>query len=284
MKRAVIVALVIVISSLYFSSALRINEVMPDCGNLSANCEFVEFFSKEVQDLKGYLLDTQGQKLNLNVSFQGFLVITKHKSAFLDRFGNLGGSVLEWKGMGLANDGDTVALLKEGSAVDSFTYQKVDKNTTWQKIGEWKKCFPTPFKENDCTALSAESVQPLPSQPTQNQQNSQNDTLQKTQKEQESLSDDSLENRSAPQKLQQNKSAVLPQENVKEAREEDSNAESERDLANVEPSIIRLTGKDIKTVYTSRNEKIKEYAVYGFALFCVLLVILLMMKRNGGVV
>jgi hypothetical protein len=124
----------------------------------------------------------------------------------------------------------------------------------------------------------------LPSQPPQNQQNLQTDTLQNTQKEPEHLSNDSLANQSAPQKLQQNKSTVPLQENVREALEDDSDYESGLDSTGVEPGIIRLTGKDIKTVYTSRNEKIKEYAVYGFALFCVLLIILLIMKRERGVV
>ena len=105
--------------------ALAITEVMPDCGNLTANCEFVEIYSASDVDLRGYVLDTQGQSLKFNTSFSGYLVITKNKNAFIKRFGSgpTEGYVIEWKAMGLANGGDVVTLIYENKSVGSFEYE-----------------------------------------------------------------------------------------------------------------------------------------------------------------
>src|SRR3989344_1819981 len=48
-----------------------------------------------------------------------------------------------------------------------------------------------------------------------------------------------------------------------------------------EEKIINLGGKDIKTkqVYKSKTQYIKEYAIYGFALFCVFVIIILIIKK-----
>jgi len=49
-----------------------------------------------------------------------------------------------------------------------------------------------------------------------------------------------------------------------------------------EEKIINLGGKDIKTkqVYKSKTQYIKEYAIYGFALFCVFVIIILIIKKR----
>lgn len=48
----------------------------------------------------------------------------------------------------------------------------------------------------------------------------------------------------------------------------------------IEAEVIYLGGKDIKTLYKSRNTYVKEYAIYGFALFCVLIIIVLIIRRS----
>ncbi len=277
MKRAYRQGLCFILLLLPFSSALQLSEVMPDCGNRSANCEFIELYSAEAVDLSGYILDTSGQRQRfaLNGSFQGFLVITNNKAAFRAKFSL---EAIEWRGMGLANDGDVVKILKDNETVDSFSYTSSKKNISWQKLNGWKECAPTPSQGNACEEVQhaqekAPVAQPTPAQNSGSLQSSQSINTSGS----ESIN--TAEEIEEDQNISQEKEALVspraqkPQESQEEVSEE------------MESKVIYLgkKEKDIK-IYESMNEKVKAYAIYGFALFCVLLVILLMMKRSGGVV
>ncbi len=260
-----------------FSLGLQMSEVMPDCGNATVNCEFIEFYSLEKVDLQGYVLDTQGQKLKLNGSFQGFFVITKYKSAFLGRFGNLEGSVLEWKGMGLANGGDAITLTYQNQTVDSFSYSSSKKNASWQFLQEWKECVPTPLKENVCQEAPSPSSRTVPEV--------KNDPVIPKNESKESKAKMEEENSSAssPQLLQEE--ILLNTTSGSEQKESEEKANDTLKMTGsiseeaIVPDIIHLSGKNIN-IYKSRNAYISEYAIYGFAVFCILLIILLMIRRN----
>ncbi len=252
-----------------FSSALLITEVMPDCGNLSANCEFIELFSSQSVDLRGYTLDTQGQKIVLNVSIEGYFVLTKNSEAFSKRFGS---AAFEWRGMGLANSGDKIQLFDpQDKVVDSFSYPKANKNLSWQLMGSWQECLPSPGKANQCSS-GKEVENNKAESPPHPVQEIKKPEQQQAMVQQEKVEEFPAKNTSQPARETSLKAEPL----IENLTQKHENITSDT----LNPSIIRLQGKDIKTAYTSRNERIKEYAIYGFALFCVLFIILLIIKRN----
>ncbi|MBI2448764.1 lamin tail domain-containing protein [Candidatus Pacearchaeota archaeon] len=254
--------LFIIITFIDSVSSLQINEVMADCGNLTANCEFIELYSETTQDLSGYILDTNGQKLNLNASFQGFLVIAKHKSAFINRFGS--SDVTEWRGMGLANSGDSIQLIYQENVVDSFSYSKANKNTSWQLINsEWNECEPTPIEENSCAENKAD-VNPEINQIKTYENNSQ-------------LNEN--EDKQTTNNSENNKDNV---NEIKIIKIVEDNPEKYLDYnKSIGKEIIRLSAKSTN-IYKSRNEKIKENAIYLFALLCIIIIAVLLIKRKNG--
>ena len=250
--------------------ALAITEVMPDCGNLTANCEFVEIYSASDVDLRGYVLDTQGQSLKFNTSFSGYLVITKNKNAFIKRFGSgpTEGYVIEWKAMGLANGGDVVTLIYENKSVGSFEYEKSDKNSSWQNIGSWNMCKPTPLKENFCEKIAVgkevnTAVEEPKKSPTPKKD------VEKDLKENSGESKDAGFEKSGSDVVQIDIGDEI-------TKNEDETTFEEEDVPR---DVIRLGGEDIKTYY-SRNENVREYAIYGFAVFCVLFIVLLLIGQG----
>lgn len=243
-------------------SALKLNEVMPDCGNLTSNCEFIELYSETLQDLTGYVLDTTGQKLNLNKSFQGFLVITKHKNAFINRFGS--SDVIEWKGMGLANSGDKVELIYNNQSIDSFSYSKANKNSSWQFIAVWKECEPTPLKENKCVENQINDIVEEKTEKT-NTQTSNNSVIERVNiKNNESNNEDN--------------EIVTKIIKIVEEKSEKENININNDARK---DVIRLNTKKDINIYKSKNQLIKENAIYVFALLCIIIIAVLFFKRKS---
>jgi hypothetical protein len=82
-------------------------------------------------------------------------------------------------------------------------------------------------------------------------------------------------------------------DNIEVVKEEENTIEEERDSKNLNESldlrnnetssnIIRLNEpKDIKSsdIWKSKTQYIKEYAIYGFALLCVIIIILLLTRK-----
>lgn len=62
------------------------------------------------------------------------------------------------------------------------------------------------------------------------------------------------------------------EQEVEEEKTEEESEEEEQEIIYLSPQNIK---KENQVLYESNNEKIKIYAIYGFALFCVLMVILL---------
>ena len=73
--------------------------------------------------------------------------------------------------------------------------------------------------------------------------------------------------------------------NIENITEENNLEESDKETLVSDNSVIKLTPKNIKStdnaevIYKSTNQKIKEYAIYGFALFCVVLIVLLAREK-----
>ena len=253
MEKLVNLILLFCLIFLYYVSALQINEVMPDCGNLTANCEFIELYSESLQDLTGYVLDTTGQKLNLNSSFQGFLIITKHKNAFIDRFDSL--NVIEWRGMGLANEGDSIRLIYQNTTIDSYSYSKANKNLSWQLIDTaWKECEPNPARENSC----------------KNQINKVN----------EEKIDNKIESSAEKTEIKNISDENEDTTPIKIIKIETDEKRTDINNEGIKEEVIRLNAKKDINVYKSRNEKIKENAIYGFALLCVIIIAVLLIKKK----
>jgi competence ComEA-like helix-hairpin-helix protein len=69
-------------------------------------------------------------------------------------------------------------------------------------------------------------------------------------------------------------------------KENKSNINDEKIKENqVKEEVIYLSPKNIKrpeeVIFESRNEKIKKYGIYGFAIFCIFLIGLLIRDKNG---
>ena len=54
----------------------------------------------------------------------------------------------------------------------------------------------------------------------------------------------------------------------------------EKLVENTEPEVIRLNPKDIKSENNKENLDKSNYAIYGFVVFCVLLCLLFILKKN----
>lgn len=140
-----------------------INEVMPNPNDTAicspADCtEWVEIYTNGT-DVTGWVLNTTGQEIAVNISPTDYLVVTKNKTAFL-LFWPINESIVIDAGsdIGLTNTGDTVTLWNGSTLVDNVSYTGFDSpsriNKTWARLenGTFTVCdFPTPGSANNCT-------------------------------------------------------------------------------------------------------------------------------------
>ncbi len=151
----VMILCLVILVCLNFVSAVRINEVMADCTESSVNCEWVEIYSGSSINLTNWAINTSPQYETFNFNLTDFLIITKNKNAFIEKYSDVDESkVIEWGGSGLSNTGDNVSLSDNlTSLVSNFTYLSSDDELSWQYCeGEWIEADPTPGEENSCPA------------------------------------------------------------------------------------------------------------------------------------
>ena len=120
-----------------------INEVMPNPNDTaicsSADCtEWVEIYTNGT-NVTGWVLNTTGQEIAVNISPPDYLVVTKNKTAFL-LFWSINESIVIDAGsdIGLTNTGDTVTLWNGSMLIDNVSYTGFDSsskiNKTWARI------------------------------------------------------------------------------------------------------------------------------------------------------
>lgn len=142
-------------------ASVMINEIMPNAGGCEKDCEWVELYSTETFDLNLWVLDTEKQNVTLNTSINDYIIITKNKTSFLERWMIDDAKVIEWRSIGLVNDGDNVTLYDNNLTLkDNTTYLSFDsgenKNKSWARtsdVGNWAVCpTPTPGTANNCSS------------------------------------------------------------------------------------------------------------------------------------
>lgn len=148
---------VLVLSLISLSSAVLINEILPNPEEYS-DAEWVELFSTEILNLSGWKLDTTGQVYTFgNVSITDYLVVVKNKTSFLLIWPNVSqDKIIEWSGMGLNNGGEPIYLLNQSVIIDTTIYPSFSSKAgkSWARLsnGSFAVCdTPTPSIVNNCS-------------------------------------------------------------------------------------------------------------------------------------
>jgi len=216
---------------------VRINEVELNPSGEDSGNEWIELYSQDEADLKGWkLINNDGDEFYLNESFSGYLIINFEK---------------QW----LDNKDEKIILYNGENLIDETILIDDSKNNelTWNFCGEWKFIDSTKNKKNSCS-----------------------------EKEQEKLDDNySKDNKS--------EEAAEEAQVVEKEDGEDVNVgiedEGKDDISQTSSSInnvIKLTPKinKYRKIYKSRNWYIKQYAVYFYAAFITILLIVIILKRK----
>ncbi len=243
MKKRLVFLFLTFITLIFISSvsAIRINEVELNPSGTDAGNEWIELYSNSEINLNGYYLENgDGDKYELNTSFSDYLVINLNK---------------QW----LDNSNESVKLFKNNELIDETDIfnDAANNDKTYQYCDdEWIFKTSTKNKENNCEADGE-------TEKTENKTN---------EKENKTTEDETdKETTNEKQKLvKENKTNILS-ENIEEDNEH---------------TVIYLnkkTSENLKTpaiLYESKTEKIKTYAIYGFGVLCILLIIALIFKRK----
>ena len=232
---------ILIFISLNFVSAIRINEVELNPEGSDSGNEWIELYSQDNANLDGFRIVNH---LNKSINLSGSF------SGFF---------VINFSRQWLNNIEEYVMLFNNEGLVDKTPIFKdaFNDNRTWQYCNEWVFRNSTRGIENNCQESPVLEKETKPSE-------SNNEIIDETSKEPEP--EEKIEKEEKPETI----TAQAINEN-KEAKKDD--------YGNQETSIIKL-GKDIKS-YKSRAEYIKEYSIYGFTLFLLaLLIILIIWQRK----
>jgi len=149
-------------------SAVRINEVMVDPERCpDSDCEYIEIYTDNPVNLINWNINTSNQDYDFDFYLEDYLIITADKEVFISNFSVNESKVIEWKGISLHNNGESVFLFDNSSSlVNNFYYNSSHSGLSWQFCDDsWIESMPTPNSLNNCSISQ------------QNQNNSQqNDT------------------------------------------------------------------------------------------------------------
>jgi hypothetical protein len=152
----------------------------------------------------------------------------------------------------LANEKQKLILFKDNEKIDetSEITDKIDDNRSWQLCSEWIFAESSKGGENNCE---------------NKKENSKDNTENNTQNNLIINNADKIENTETINKQPDS-------DNI------NSNIIPTITKISEETSVIKLIPKDIKS-YKSRTQYIKEYSIYGFTLFVIILFIMLLWKK-----
>ena len=239
------------ISLTLISATPRINEIEPNPSGPDKACEWIELYSKEQINLKDYkLINNDEDTINLTQTFQGYLIISFEK---------------QW----LDNSDEKVTLIDNNNQKVHETIifkDSANNDKTWQYCNnEYVFIDSTKNNENNC--------------------NSQEDEEDEEDEEEEIQEDEKDEPEETTQQPINNPQTASEQQSP---QNQPTSTPIQTPITN---NLIQLTKsktynpqtEDIKTqnniLYQSKNELIKKYSVYGFAILCALLCILLAFKK-----
>jgi len=247
MKIGVVGILIFILVVIVLNSALilavRINEVELNPAGEDSKNEWVELYSSSMIDLTEYTIqNVKGKNMSLNFSFSGYEVIIGAYNF-------------------LANDKQKLKLIDSNGNIIDETQEISDNSNdgrSWQYCSdEWVFKTASKGKENECGEKVIENDDSIVVE---------NGTGQKK----EDNNPDS--NVNSKEKVVNDEEKTITSSAISNNLQEQDTA-----ISKIEP--IKLVPKGIKT-YKSQTEYIKEYALYGFTAFCIVLLIILIKLRN----
>lgn len=251
----IVVLFFVFLFGINFVSGIRINEIELNPPGEDSKNEWVELYSESEINLSGYSIKNNGGKdVNLSGIFSGYYVYIFEK---------------RW----LINSDEKVYLYFNGGLIDSSEVVKDDKdnNSTWAYCSGWVFAEGTKGTENNC-----EDDEPDETPPDDNQSNEDvNETI-----ADDAGEGDENDDGSEVESNEGGKSAGVS------AEDEEKKTDKKQEVIYLEP--FGPEPKNIKTdennkvLFRSTNDTIKHYAIYGFAAFCVVIIVLLLIERKNG--
>lgn len=221
-------------------SAVKITEVELNPTGSDSGNEWIELYSKEEINLEGYRLINNDGD---EIIFNESLRFSGYYSYILSK---------QW----LDNSDEKIFLYEGDSLIDETEIFEDGKNNdkTWQLCGNsWEFKESSKGGENNC----------------EEQENEDTET--------QTSSEDEKDNDEEEKEKESRKSS----EREEEKKEEEDNKHIEiGETGNNENEMIILSSKDIKTNGDSSNQDKDKKALYGLAIFCVLLLCLFFVQRR----
>jgi len=225
-----------------FVFGLRINEVELNPAGKDTGNEWIELYSEDEINLEDYILkNNDGDEIRLSGKFSGYKVVMFEK---------------QW----LDNSDEKVFLIKGEETIDETDLFKDSSNNdkTWQYCnGKWEFKDSTQRKDNGC-----ENTDEMDGEKENKAENID---------EEEAEEGKEGEEKNESEKIEENKREKIENESEKEGDEGEEKIIKLNELGN-----IKSWGSK---EYKSKAEYIKEYGIYGFALFCIFVIVLLIIKR-----
>jgi hypothetical protein len=257
-KEAMMLALfVFVIGSLNYALAVRINEVELNPTGEDSGGEWIELYSQDQADLSGWMIENvKGKNMSVNLSFSGYKTLTTPYNF-------------------LANDKQKLILYDNENNKVQETVQISDSannDKSWQLCGsDWVFQPATKESENDCGTAGQETKEEVNQQKTD-----ETDDEKETNKDTDSEDDD-----------KESKVETKKETSVKNDSGKVNNDAKETWRVIDEPEEIQVINlsKDIKTakIWKSKTQYIKEYALPGFTVLCLIVLAYLIGYRKRKV-
>ena len=233
--------MIIFLFAINICSAIKISEIELNPAGTDKGNEWIELFSDEKINLGEYkLVNNDGKEILLN------------------SIGDFSGYYVYQLDIQWLDNSDEKVLLYKGDELISQTdvlNDNVNDGKTWSFCEKWEFKESTKNAENNCK--------------------SNNEIVKKDNGEEviEEVNEEVNEN-----KIDDNKNDVV------ELNNNNNNTETIEIKPIIENKVIYLKPKSIKSenevLFKSKNEKIKEYAIYAFAIFCVGFIILLIIDKR----
>jgi hypothetical protein len=248
MKKRVAILVIILFTINLTCASVRINEVELNPTGDDNKYEWIELYSQAPVDLtNSILLSSNGRNISLNVSFEGYYVLTTPYNF-------------------LTNKDNTLTLKNGAGVILDSTKSLTDNNNndySWQYcLGNWTFANSSKGEENDCEKNTELTILVNNTNITNSTTNAQNSTsIKKTKNSTSStLSQQTTISTTEDHPDQNNPDVIIL----------GKSSQNNKKSAPIENSII----------YKSKNEYIKEYMPYAFSLLCILLIALLAIDRN----
>ena len=240
----VILFLSITLTIIPYISSLRINEVEGNPAEGVSGKEWVELYNEgEDLDISSWsVYDGLSKPAKRYTIPNGTLI--KSREYFIVEFNSA---------RILNNDGDFVTIYdSSGNKIDETETLKetTSSSNTWQFCGKWEFKEQTKGKENECKKEEKED-----------------EVIVKNETEEENLSE-------------KNQNETVEEGEIKEESSLDNLSAKNEEAKKKELAPIKLNTKALKSRDNSEGSNKNTYVLYGFGVFCILLVFLFILRKR----